>query len=630
MRFVNFFNKLVFIFKGGIFMCKVLKLGSAILVVVIICNFITSFSFCAERLYGDLNNDGSVNSIDFAVLRGFLLETRSLPDTDCEKYADVYQDGAINSIDFALFRKYLLGMVNTLPFMPDTPTPTPTVNPQGDWIAYIPKQEDVKLTLIIDYASGKYIQADLKLGDGIYRIADKGILVSSQSESGMDFTTSEVKIEKYVGSDTLTSSSNKIKYKLDGVLGIENHFTFKVNNTNVNEIYFSQTSIIDKTPIKYGSTVNQNFVNGNTQFAINLMHKFNNEDSNTNMFFSPFSISMALSMLYQGAETTTKDCMAKTLNYTGMSDEEINQSYVDHMKYFKNLNSHVELNVSNSIWMRDGLIVKDSFISKNKEIFNAQISYLDFANPSACDTINKWIHDSTKGKIDKMLTPPIHPLTVMYLINAIYFNGNWANKFDVAQTKDSIFTNINGDKKSVPMMNKTDNCKYTETDEFKAVKLPYSKGNISMCCVLPKNDNINDFISKFDSDKWTAMNNNFSTVSNVILSIPRFNIEYEPMDLKENLEDLGMGEGFFETADFSGISDKIFIDDVKHKAVIDVNEEGTEAAAVTIISMATPSIKQEPKLPTSFIADKPFMFIIADNETGTVLFIGKVVDLQGK
>lgn len=485
-------------------MCKALKFASAMLVIAMLCNFLTTSSFCAERLYGDLNNDDEVNALDFALLRGQLLQTRPLSGTDWEKYADVYQDGYVNSIDFAILRQYLLGIINALPVISDTPEPTPTVNPQDEWIPYIPKPEEVKLSLVINQMTGKYIQADLKLGDGVYRITE-GQLVSHKSESGIDFTTSEVKVEKYVGSEKLYYNSKQIKYFISDTLGDKNNFTFKVYDTIVKDIYFSQNSIIDTTPILYSSTVNKNFVNGNTNFALNLMQKFNNEDADKNMFFSPFSISMALSMVYQGAGTTTKDCMAEALNYTGMSDEEINQSYVDHLKYFKDLSSNVELNFSNSIWIKEGYEVKDSFTSINDKIFNAKCSNLDFANDSACDTMNKWISDSTKGMIDKMLTPPIPEDVKMYLMNAIYFNGSWANKFETSQTKDGIFTTINGSEKTVPMMNKTDSCLYTETSEFKAVKLPYTKGNISMSCILPKNDNINDFISKYDNEKFFSV-----------------------------------------------------------------------------------------------------------------------------
>lgn len=599
------------------------------LVVVILCNILATFSFGTEKLYGDLNNDGGVNAIDFALLRGELLGTKPLTGNDWEKNADLNQDSAVNAIDFAILRQYLLGIVNTLPVIPNTPEPTPTGNPQNDWVPYTPKSDEVKLSLVIKQMSGTYIQVDLKLGDGVYRITE-GNIFSEESASELNsiigFYTSGVKIEKYVGSEKLTSSNMQLTYKLYGPLSNKNRFTFYVNDNFVKSIYFSQDSIIDNEPILYGSKINENFVNGNTEFALNLMKRINAEDKNSNIFFSPISVSMALSMLYQGAGTTTKDCMAETLNYTGMSDEEINESYVEHLKYFKALSPSVELNLSNSIWIDDDFPVKDSFKSINNEIFNAECSNLNLQDPSACDTMNNWISDSTKGLIGKILYPPLPENIKMILMNAIYFKGSWANKFDKSNTKDDDFTTIKGDIETIPMMNKTDSCLYTDNSEYKAVKLPYAKGNISMSLILPHNDNINDFISKFDNEKLAQMNKSFSKKNKVILSIPRFKMECEPQNFNDILKAEGLKEAF-ESADFSGISEALLqISDVRHKAVIDVNEEGTEAAAVTIISMASPGVVKTSEPTPTFIADKPFMFVIQDNQTGTILFIGKVAD----
>lgn len=618
-------------------MNKMLKNGSLVLVMVMLCQFLSLIPTYAEGLYGDLNGDGSVNSIDFAHLRGYLLKISTPTGTNWEKYGDVYKDGSINSLDFAIFRKYMLGLSKSLLFIPGqsdvTPSPTATIpstpTPQGDWIPFIPKPEDVGLKLVIEtspqtnYKEIRYIQVNITFWDGGYRIADEGKLVYSPSEQ--KFTTSGVKIEKYVGPNgvTLASMCKQIKYPLDATLLTDkNHFDFKVNDTIVTGFSFAKNSIIAPTPVPYGATVNKNFVNANTQFAANLFQMFSEEDSDENVFFSPFSISMALSMVYQGANTTTKESMAKVLNYTGISTEEINQSYMDHLNYFEKLYPQVELNVANSIWLRENFKANESFLTKNKEVFNAESSYLDFTKPEACDVINKWISDATKGKIDNMINPPISPEVIMYLVNAIYFNGSWMDQFDKGQTIDSTFTKINGEKKLVPMMNKTDKYNYAETSELRAIELPYGSGSVSMYCVMPQTDNVNEFISKFDNSKWSEIKNKLSRSSNIKLSIPRFKIEYKPKDLKGKLTELGMRETFSLGADFSGIADKLWIDDIIHKAVIDVNEEGTEAAAVTVIGMATTS------MPNSFIADKPFMFVIADNATGTILFMGKVVDPQ--
>ena|GEM_PF-113740 len=619
-------------------MCKILKNLSLALALVMLCQLFGSVSVHAKRLYGDLNGNGSVDSIDFAHLRGYLLKN-SIPDNDeWEENADVYKDGDINALDFALLRKYMLGMTKELPFIPGqvttTPTPTPaTPTPQGDWISFIPQPENVALNLVIqtipmnNVEKQTYIQATITFNNGGYRIVDEGKLELNSSQSGnLDFITSGVEIEKYVGPNPVTQAlmSKSIKYPIDIQLGDKNHFDFKVEDTIVTGFSFTEYSIIPPTPVPYGAEVNKDFVDANTQFAADLFKEFSEDDADKNVFFSPFSISMALSMVYQGADTTTKEAMAEALNYTGMSVEEINQSYMDHLSYFKKLYPQVELDVANSIWIRDNFEVEESFLSKNEEVFNSQNSFVDFSKDEACDVMNMWIYDATKGKIGNMINPPIDPGIIMYLMNAIYFNGSWMDQFDITQTKESTFTNINGEERIVPMMNKTDKYKYAETSEFRAIELPYGSGSVSMYCVLPETDNVNDFISEFDNKKWNEIKRNLSMKSNIKLSIPRFEIEYEPKEIKEKLTDLGMGEAFSLGADFSGIGNDVWIDDVIHKAVIDVNEKGTEAAAVTIIGMPGTS------MPDSFIADKPFMFVIADNATGSMLFMGKVVDFDSE
>lgn len=624
-------------------MGKKLKRVSLLLVLAMLCQLFQTIPIYAEGFiyaedfYGDLNGDWSVNAIDFAILRGYLIQTNNHKIVSGrEKYADLYKDDAINALDFAIFRKYMLGMIDTLPYIPSvtrTATTTPTAStptPQGDWIPFVPKAEDVGLSLVLDYSAGtrdkvqKYINVNITFWDGGYRIADEGKLVTSVSE--VNFTTSGVKLEKYVGPNgtTLASMNKQIKYKLDeNLLQDKNHFDFKVGDTVVTDFSFTQNSIIPPTPVPYGAEVNKNFVNANTQFGANLFKKISEEDSDKNVFFSPFSISMALSMALQGADANTKECIEKALNYTGMDTEEINQAYIDHLKYFKNLNSEVKMNIANSIWVNENFKVNENFLAKNQEVFNSKVSYLDFTKEQeACDIMNKWIYDQTNGKIDNMMSPPISPSMVAYLINAMYFNGSWTDKFNRNATVDSTFTNINGEKKTIPMMNKTDTFKYAQTDEYSAVELPYGSGSVSMYAILPETGNVNDFISKFDNSKWSEIKGKLRIGSDIRLSIPRFKITYEPKDLKEKLGELGMKQAFSEDADFSGIGEQIYIDDVRHKATVEVNEEGTEASAVTVIGLGTTS------MPNTFIADKPFMFVIADNTTGTVLFMGKVVDVE--
>jgi len=624
-------------------MFKAIKVGALSLALAMVCQITTAIPVCAKGLYGDLNGDDAVNAIDFGLLKKHLLGIGTPLDDNGRKFADVNLDSNINVIDFGLFRNYMLGIIDTLPYVAPTPTvsPTPTINPststpQCDWITFVPQPQDVGLKLVIDKSTSEpktYIMVNITFRDGGYRIADEGKLEFLPTDDGeQHFISTGVKIEKYVGSGSVTQAlmNKQIKYPINMNLRDKNHFEFMVEDTTVTTFSFTQNSIIPPEPIPFGATVNKDFVNGNTQFAANIFQKFSDKDSDKNVFFSPFSLSMALSMVYQGADTTTKEEMTETLNYSGMSIEEINQSYIDYMNYFKNLYPQVELNVANSIWAREGFIAKESFIEKNKEVFDAPYSNLDFSKDESCDIMNKWISDSTKGKISKMLNPPISDNIVMYLMNAIYFNGNWAEKFDVSRTKDGTFTNIKGEQKTVPMMNKKDAYKYFASDELKAIELPYGSGNTSMYCILPEADDVNDFISKFDNSKWDEIQSKLKLTSGVEVSIPRFKFEYKPEKVEDTLKELGMKSAFSDLADFSGISDNpMWISEVIHKAVIDVNEEGSEAAAVTIISMAGVSIRPNIE-PKTFIADKPFLFLIADNTTGTVLFMGKVVDPSAK
>jgi serine protease inhibitor len=370
--------------------------------------------------------------------------------------------------------------------------------------------------------------------------------------------------------------------------------------------------------------VQTSIIDGNEQFAINIFKKLNIEDADNNIFISPLSISTVLTMTYNGAGSTTKEAMAEALNYKDIELETINTGYKNLLTYLKNVDSKVQLNISNSVWFRKGEAINEDFLARNKENFDAQISKIDFQDPKAADTINGWIDKSTKGKIDKMVDSPISPHVVMYLINAIYFKGQWTKQFDKKLTFDGTFVTANGKQKEVKMMSRKDDVEYGEIDNVKVVKLPYGKEKISMYCILPEECvNINDYINQFDVRKWNELKDSLSKTGDVILQIPRFKIEYGIKNLNDSLTALGMGEAFSQSADFSGIREGIFISRVLHKAVIEVNEEGSEAAAVTVVEMMEAAALE----PARFIADRPFIFIIADDETGTIIFMGKLMDV---
>lgn len=370
--------------------------------------------------------------------------------------------------------------------------------------------------------------------------------------------------------------------------------------------------------------INTEVIQGNTEFAFDIFKELNRKDSDKNIFISPLSISTVLTMTYEGSGGTTKEEMAKTLKYKGIDLGILNESYKNLLAYLKNCDSKVKLNINNSIWVREGNNVKSDFIRVNKDIFNANTTELDFSKKESADVINKWINDSTNGKIQKMIDPPIDDNVIMYLINAIYFKGNWAKEFDKKKTFLSEFHGEDGNTQGVNMMVKKGTVEYGQGDNFKAVRLPYGKGKTSMYCILPKgNILVNDFIEAMNFKKWEEIKKSVSKKEDILLHIPRFNIEYGIKELNGALCNLGMSEAFSMRADFKGICDDIRLSRVLHKAVIEVNEEGTKAAGVTVVEMKNTSTKE----PLSFIVNRPFIFVIAEEETGTILFIGKVKDI---
>lgn len=362
----------------------------------------------------------------------------------------------------------------------------------------------------------------------------------------------------------------------------------------------------------------------NKTFAFNIFKQLNSEDKGKNVFISPYSISAALSMAYNGTGTNTKKAMENTLGFSGLTKAQINKGFKYINSALKQNDGKVELNLGNSIWIRNGVSVKQDFINLNKGTFNATVSKLDFSKKAAVDTINKWVSNATKKKINKIIDPPIPESAMLYLINAVYFKGQWTEQFDKSSTFDGNFTNGSSKTKKIRMMSRKAKIEYGEGNDYKAVRLPYGKGNTAMYCILPnKGNDINSFISSVNSAKWVEIKNSIFKQGNVTIRIPKFKMEYGIKELNNALGKLGMKDAFSNSADFSGIGNKLKIDKVVHKAVIEVNEEGSEAAAVTGITLEATAMPENKE----FIADRPFLFIIEDNKTGTILFVGKVYDI---
>ena len=371
--------------------------------------------------------------------------------------------------------------------------------------------------------------------------------------------------------------------------------------------------------------ISREVVTGNSRFAFDIFKQLDKEDREQNILISPLSISTALSMTYQGAGATTKEAMAGALGYTGIEDAKLNQSYQNLIPYLIGLDEKVELNISNSLWVREGEEIKQDFLTATKDSFNASVTPLDFSETNAADQINQWVSEATNKKINKIISSPIPSDILMYLINAIYFKGDWAEQFDSKDTVKTQFRAGNGSTNEVMMMSRTGKVEYGKGDDFQAVRLPYGSGKAAMYCILPEKDQtINDFIAALDAGRWKEIKDSIAERAEVNLQLPRFKLEYGIKNLNDSLTALGMGEAFTDKADFSGIGDNICISRVLHKAIIEVNEEGSEAAAATAVEMKLTSAAE----PLAFIADRPFLFVIADDQNGTIIFMGKLYEVK--
>ncbi len=399
-----------------------------------------------------------------------------------------------------------------------------------------------------------------------------------------------------------------------------------INSTDYALIKRFILGVIRKFPVEE-TGISPEVIEGNNRFAFDIMKKLSEDDENDNTFISPLSISTALTMTYQGARANTRYEMAKVLGYEGINDKELNKTYKYLLEYLKKVDDKVELNINNSIWAREGYEFNEDFMAVNKDVFDAYIELMDFSKADSADTINNWISDATKEKITKMVDSPIDASVMMYLINAIYFKGTWTEEFDEERTQISEFNTVDGKKRDVYMMNKTGTVDYGKGDGYEAIRLPYGNGKTSMYIILPSVDSsVNELVSEMDISKWNTIKKSIKETEEVVVNLPRFKIEYGIKELSSALESLGMIDAFTDTADFSGIRNGLNISRVLHKAVIEVNEEGSEAAAVTVVGVR---ITAAP-LSIVFNANRPFLFLIEEDETDTILFMGKLCTMESE
>lgn len=363
---------------------------------------------------------------------------------------------------------------------------------------------------------------------------------------------------------------------------------------------------------------NSKLIDANKRFAWELFKTINEEDSDEEIFISPLSVSDMLMMAYNGAEGTTREAMAKAMHYMDIPVNDLNAGFKYLISRLGSMDAKIQIEIANSIWLRQGFDVRQSFVDVNRDYLLSDVKSLDFGNPESVNEINSWVAKKTNNLIPSVIKPPIPGDVMMYLINAIYFKGEWTEAFKSEDTFEADFYSYDRLTDKVRMMQRNGSINLAESDEYRAVSLPYGAGKTGMIVILPNMD-INEFIDNFDYKKWDAMLINFRPVNKLHLQLPKFKMEYGIKDLSKALVSLGMEEVFSEHANFSGISENIHINKALHKAVVDVNEKGTEAAAVTVGDFIT-AVSSEP---IKFIANRPFIFVIYDTEEGNILFIGK-------
>jgi serpin B len=391
------------------------------------------------------------------------------------------------------------------------------------------------------------------------------------------------------------------------------------------QVWQMQNDIAAPQSIEEEPSMHSPFVRANTRFAFTFFTTLQEQKDQQNMFISPISLAYALAMTYNGAVGDTQQAMAQVLNVQEMELDEVNQSFADLMQTLETADPDVQLAIANSLWARQDIAFEEDFLQRNRQFYEAEVERLDFNDPSAVETINGWVKEQTNDKIPTIVNE-LDPLTIMVLINAIYFKGAWSEEFDPENTSDRAFTLPDGSTKQVPMMEQDEKFPYYEGEGFQAISLPYGEERLQMSIFLPdEKSSLTDFSQQLNAQNWATWMQQLRKRDGVIV-LPRFKLEDE-YDLQQTLSDMGMTVAFAcGQADFSRLyaEEDVCITKVKQKTFIEVNEEGTEAAAATSVEVGLTAAM--PEEPFSMIVDRPFFFAIHDTQTGAILFLGSIVD----
>ncbi|MCD6575559.1 MAG: serpin family protein [Nanoarchaeota archaeon] len=359
----------------------------------------------------------------------------------------------------------------------------------------------------------------------------------------------------------------------------------------------------------------------NNEFAIDLYLKYASNFNDENVFFSPYSVSSAFAMVYEGADGKTAGEIKDVFHFPE-NRSELRVSFAHIYNILNSENENYTLKTANALWAQKDYPFSQEYFDTIKNYYGGKVTNVDFINKSeeARRMINSWVESQTNDKIKDLIPPNVlTPDTRLVLTNAIYFKGNWTHPFDKDSTHEETFQSPKGNI-SVDMMYVKADFNYYENDEVQVLELPYEGENLSMVVFLPKGD-LSDFENNLSLEKIENLTQQMSK-KEVSVYLPKFKFETKYF-MVDDLKEMGMPTAFSANADFTGMSKRggLFIQNVIHQAYIDVNEEGTEAAAATGIVVGVTGIIE----PTIFKADHPFMFVILEENTGEMLFVGRVM-----
>ncbi|MFZ5980398.1 MAG: serpin family protein [Candidatus Zixiibacteriota bacterium] len=386
------------------------------------------------------------------------------------------------------------------------------------------------------------------------------------------------------------------------------------NKTDLNEP--------NRTPAQL-TAAEQTLLSSTNRFGFKLFRAVNDStDSAENIFISPLSVSYALGMTLNGANGPTFDSMAAVLEHAGLSLAEINDAYYNLTRILTAADPSVIFTIANSIWSRAGKDIQPDFVDNCQNYFDALVRVMDFPDPA--DSINQWVADNTNDMIKEVIRPPISDDIAMLLINAIYFKGDWRIPFDTSETHEGKFHSAGGGEVTCDFMYKDSEedttLRYYENDLFQAATVPYGDEGFGMTFFLPKNPyTVDDIVAQMNETSWSAWMGNLHW-EKFLFYTPKFKLGFK-VELKGILKAMGMANAFEQSADFSNmfVDGVGWIDQVKHQTYIQVDEKGTEAAAVTVVVMVD-------SITSPMILDRPFLFVVHEQVSGTILFMGKIAE----